>query len=73
MIFLTHDPEALKNHYGDRALAGLRALAPVRLNAKAAPLSETVAQVAEIRQGRAPKGAVNAERASRLARLRKNA
>ena len=31
---------------------------------------ETVAQVGEILQGRAPKGAVNAERASRLARLR---
>jgi D-3-phosphoglycerate dehydrogenase / 2-oxoglutarate reductase len=31
---------------------------------------ETVAQVAEILQGRAPKGAVNAEHASRLARLR---
>jgi len=31
---------------------------------------ETVAQVADILQGRAPKGAVNADRASRLARLR---
>ena len=31
---------------------------------------ETVAQVAEILQGRAPKGAVNADRATRLARLR---
>jgi D-3-phosphoglycerate dehydrogenase len=31
---------------------------------------ETVAQVAEILKGRAPKGAVNTERASRLARLR---
>jgi D-3-phosphoglycerate dehydrogenase / 2-oxoglutarate reductase len=30
---------------------------------------ETVAQVAEILQGRAPKGAVNADKASRLARL----
>ena len=30
---------------------------------------ETVAQVAEILQGRAPQGAVNAERASRLGRL----
>jgi D-3-phosphoglycerate dehydrogenase len=31
-IFLTHTPEALKNYYGDRALAGLRALGEVRLN-----------------------------------------
>jgi D-3-phosphoglycerate dehydrogenase len=31
---------------------------------------ETVAQVAEILQGRAPKGSVNADRATRLARLR---
>jgi D-3-phosphoglycerate dehydrogenase len=31
---------------------------------------ETVAQVAEILKGRAPKGSVNAERATRLARLR---
>jgi D-3-phosphoglycerate dehydrogenase len=31
----------------------------------------TVAQVAEILQGRAPKGAVNAEHATRLARLRR--
>jgi D-3-phosphoglycerate dehydrogenase len=31
---------------------------------------ETVAQVAEILQGRAPTGSVNAERATRLARLR---
>jgi D-3-phosphoglycerate dehydrogenase len=33
---------------------------------------ETVAQVAEILQGRAPKGAVNADRATRLARLRRD-
>ena len=32
---------------------------------------ETVAQVAEIIKGRAPKGAVNAEQATRLARLRR--
>jgi len=31
-VFLTHPPEALKNYYGDRALAGLRALADVKLN-----------------------------------------
>jgi D-3-phosphoglycerate dehydrogenase len=34
---------------------------------------ETVAQVAEILKGHAPKGAVNADRASRLARFGKNA
>lgn len=33
---------------------------------------ETVAQVGEILQGRAPKGAVNADKASRLARLRRD-
>ena len=33
---------------------------------------ETVAQVAEILQGRAPKGAVNADKASRLAKLRRD-
>jgi len=32
---------------------------------------ETVAQVAEILQGRAPRGAVNADRATRLARLKR--
>lgn len=31
-IFLTHPPEALANYYGERALAGLRAVAEVRLN-----------------------------------------
>ena len=31
-IFLTHPPDALKNYYGDRALAGLKALGEVRLN-----------------------------------------
>ena len=31
-IFLTHPPEFLKNYYGERALAGLRALGDVRLN-----------------------------------------
>jgi D-3-phosphoglycerate dehydrogenase len=39
MIFLTHDPDALKNYYGDRALAGLRALGEVRLNPKSPPLT----------------------------------
>ena len=31
-ILLTHSPEALQNYYGERALAGLRALGEVRLN-----------------------------------------
>lgn len=31
-IFLTHPPLALQNYYGERALAALRAVAPVRLN-----------------------------------------
>ncbi len=38
-IFLTHPPEALKNYYGDRALAGLRALGEVRLNTAGRELS----------------------------------
>jgi D-3-phosphoglycerate dehydrogenase / 2-oxoglutarate reductase len=37
-ILLTHSPEALKNYYGPRALAGLKALGEVRLNEKEAPL-----------------------------------
>jgi len=31
-IFLTHPPEALRNYYGERALAGLREVGDVRLN-----------------------------------------
>lgn len=31
-IFLTHPPIALKNFYGDKALAGLKAIAEVKLN-----------------------------------------
>src|SRR5436190_7315363 len=31
-VFLTHPADALKNYYGERALAGLRALAEVKLN-----------------------------------------
>ena len=31
-ILLTHSPEALVNYYGERALAGMRALGEVRLN-----------------------------------------
>jgi len=37
-ILLTHSPEALRNYYGDRALAGLRALGEVRLHPGAEPL-----------------------------------
>ncbi|HEY6720362.1 MAG TPA: NAD(P)-dependent oxidoreductase [Burkholderiales bacterium] len=38
-IFLTHPPEALANYYGERALAGLKAMAEVRLNPAARELS----------------------------------
>ena len=38
-IFLTHPPEALANYYGERALAGLRAVAEVRLNSAGRELS----------------------------------
>jgi D-3-phosphoglycerate dehydrogenase len=38
-IFLTHPPEALANYYGERAVAGLRALAEVRLNTAGRELS----------------------------------
>jgi D-3-phosphoglycerate dehydrogenase len=31
-IFLTHPPEALDNYYGERAVAGLKALGEVRFN-----------------------------------------
>jgi len=31
-VFLTHPPQALQSYYGDKALAGLRAIAEVRLN-----------------------------------------
>ncbi|MBE0614250.1 MAG: hydroxyacid dehydrogenase [Burkholderiales bacterium] len=31
-IFLTHPPEALKNFYGDKAIAGIKALGDVRFN-----------------------------------------
>ena len=37
-ILLTHSPAALAQYYGERALAGLRALGEVRLYAGAAPL-----------------------------------
>ncbi|HTN27039.1 MAG TPA: hydroxyacid dehydrogenase [Burkholderiales bacterium] len=38
-ILLTHSPEAMRNYYGERALAGLRALGDVRLHAGAEPLA----------------------------------
>ena len=38
-ILLTHSPETLRNYYGDRALAGLRALAEVKLHAGPDPLA----------------------------------
>ena len=38
-ILLTHSPDALENYYGPRALAGLRALAEVRLHTGAEPLA----------------------------------
>ena len=38
LILLTHSPEALAQYYGERALAGLRALGEVRLHPGAAPL-----------------------------------
>jgi D-3-phosphoglycerate dehydrogenase len=37
-ILLTHSPEAMANYYGERALAGLRALGEVKLNEKAISL-----------------------------------
>jgi D-3-phosphoglycerate dehydrogenase / 2-oxoglutarate reductase len=38
-ILLTHSPETLRNYYGERALAGLRALAQVKLHAGGEPLA----------------------------------
>ena len=38
-IFLTHSPETLASYYGERALAGLRAVAEVRLNSAGRELS----------------------------------
>ena len=48
-IFLTHPPEALKNYYGDRAVAGLKAIADVRFNLEAREL--TMAELAEAARG----------------------
>lgn len=38
-IFLTHTPDALKNYYGDRAVARLKALGEVRFNSAGRELS----------------------------------
>jgi len=38
-IFLTHPPEALKNFYGDKAIAGIKALGEVRFNKAGRELS----------------------------------
>jgi D-3-phosphoglycerate dehydrogenase / 2-oxoglutarate reductase len=38
-IFLTHPPDALKNYYGDKAIAGLKALGEVRVNSTGRELS----------------------------------
>jgi len=38
-ILLTHSPEALAQYYGERALAGLRAVGEVRLHAGSEPLA----------------------------------
>jgi D-3-phosphoglycerate dehydrogenase len=38
-IFLTHPPDALKNYYGDRAVARLKALGEVRFNSAGRELS----------------------------------
>jgi D-3-phosphoglycerate dehydrogenase / 2-oxoglutarate reductase len=37
-ILLTHSPEAMANYYGERALAGLRAVADVKMNTSSASL-----------------------------------
>ena len=48
-IFLTHPPEALKNYYGEKAIAGLKAIAQVRFNPEAREL--TMAELAEAARG----------------------
>jgi D-3-phosphoglycerate dehydrogenase len=39
-IFLTHPPEALANYYGDRAVAGLKALGELRFNTAGRELTQ---------------------------------
>jgi D-3-phosphoglycerate dehydrogenase len=47
-ILLTHSPEALANYYGERALAGLRAVGEVKLNVRPDSLEgEALIQAAE--------------------------
>jgi len=48
-ILLTHPPEALRNYYGERALAGLREVGEVRLNAHERELD--VAELIEAARG----------------------
>lgn len=48
-IFLTHPPEALANYYGDRAVAGLKALGELRLNTAGRELS--TAELVEAARG----------------------
>ncbi len=48
-IFLTHPPEALANYYGDRAVAGLKALGEVRFNTAGREL--TVPELIEAARG----------------------
>jgi D-3-phosphoglycerate dehydrogenase len=48
-ILLTHPPEALRNYYGERALAGLRAVGEVRLNPRDRELD--VAELIEAARG----------------------
>src|SRR5713226_1979691 len=38
-ILLTHTPEMRRNYYGDKAVAGLTALAPVRFHESVTPLA----------------------------------
>jgi D-3-phosphoglycerate dehydrogenase len=48
-IFLTHPAEALANYYGDRAIAGLKALGEVRFNTAGREL--TIAELIEAARG----------------------
>lgn len=48
-IFLTHPPHALRNYYGDKAVAGLQALAEVRFNPLARELE--AGELAQAAQG----------------------
>jgi D-3-phosphoglycerate dehydrogenase len=48
-IFLTHPPEALANYYGERAVAGLKALGEVRFNTAGREL--TIPELVEAARG----------------------